>query len=240
MATKTKKASAKTPTAESAPAATTLSKIPATWPGAFGIYKYSKQAVMLNILPLLALFFGSYFVGFVVGLVFQVIPRIGYSLSQLASQIVAIFFSIAIYRVLLHSIRGKTSDPIEALKESPEYFVKMVLAYLLCALIIFASLLALIVPFFFIAPRLVNVGYFILDKNMDVMDALKASWNTTDKNVGKVYGIIGVYIVFSLLFITIIGIPFALYFFVMYAASTTVYYEYTSKQNPNPLEAKTA
>ena len=73
---------------------------------------------------------------------------------------------------------------------------------------------------------------------MDVMDALKASWNTTEGNVGKVYGIVGVYIVFSLLFITIIGIPFALYFFVMYAASTTVYYEYTSRLKPNPLADK--
>ena len=116
----------------------------------------------------------------------------------------------------------------------------MVLAYLLCGAILVASFIALIVPFFFIAPRLVNVGYFILDKNMGVMDALKASWNTTDKNVGKVYGIVGAYIAYSLLFITIIGIPFAIYFIVMYSASTTVYYEYTSKQNPNPLEPKAA
>ena len=239
MATKAK-APAKTPKTKQAPVADALPLIPEAWPGAFGIYKYSKKAVMLNILPLVALFFGSYIVSFFIGIIFEIIPRVGYSLGQLASQIVAIFFSIAIYKVLLHSIRGKTADPIETLKASPEYFVKMVLAYLLCGAILVASFIALIVPFFFIAPRLVNVGYFILDKNMGVMDALKASWNTTDKNVGKVYGIVGAYIAYSLLYITIIGIPFAIYFIVMYSASTTVYYEYTSKQNPNPLEPKAA
>ena len=223
------------PGSKAATPAAEIPYVPATWPGAFGVYKHSKKSVMLNLLPLLAIFFASYLASFAIGIIFNIIPRIGYSLGQIVSEVVAIFFTIAIYKTLLSSVKGKTVDPVETVKLSPPYFVKVFLASLLVGLIAVASFIAFIIPFFFIAPRLINVTYYIVDKDFGVMDALKASWNSTDKNVGKVYGIIGAYIAYSLLFITIIGIPFAIYFLVMYSAAPTIFYEYTSERTPNPL-----
>ena len=201
-----------------------------TWPGAFGIYKYSKQAIKLNILPLIILY--------VVYLGISMIPNIftGFGpqnnvavsiFTNIFSTVVSIFYSIALVLILLDSIRGVKSDWIDAIKRSAPYLVKYFLASILVGLIVFGSLLALIIPFFFIAPRMANVFYHLIDKNMGVIDSINASWNSTSGNVGKVYGIIGVYLLIALLFITILGIPFAIWFGIMYIASSAVYYEYT-------------
>ena len=200
-----------------------------TWPGAFGIYKYSKQAVMLNIGPLLILTLISIVASYST-YIFELIPGItGTFIGNVVSAVVSIFVGIAMIVVLIDSVRGKKSDAIEALKNSPQYFIKYFFASVLAGLIIIASLLAFIVPFFFIAPRMANVFYHLIDKDMSAPDAIKASWNSTEKNVGKVYGILGVYILIALLAITIIGIPFAIWFGIMYYAASTIYYEHTNK-----------
>lgn len=200
-----------------------------TWPGAFGIYKYSKQAVKLNIGSLIILTLISIIASYST-YIFELIPgATGTMIGNLVSTVASIFVGIALVTVLLDSIRGKKSDAIEALKNSTKYFVKYFLASVLVVVIILASLLALIVPFFFIAPRMANVFYFLIDKDMAVTDAVQASWDSTQSNVGKVYGILGVYILIALLAITIVGIPFAIWFGIMYYAASAVYYEYTKK-----------
>jgi len=81
------------------------------------------------------------------------------------------------------------------------------------------SLVALIVPFFFVMPRLSLAQYFFFDQNMGPLEAIKASWNATSGHVGKVWGIMGMCIVYSLLIFTIIGIPIALYLLFMYSSA---------------------
>lgn len=107
-------------------------------------------------------------------------------------------------------------------------------------LIIVASAALFIIPVFFIAPRLVLAQYFIVDKNMGPVESIRASWNATKGNVGKVYGIFGATLVMSLLMLTIIGIPFALYFLLMYSAAYPLLYVWAMRRTevvaPAPAE----
>lgn len=207
-----------------------------TWPGAFGIYKFSKQAIKLNInsfIILLVIYLG------VAGVTnsFGLIPDYGSSIGDLISIILNVFISVSAVIVLLDSIRGKKSDWLVALKKSTQYFINYFLASILVSVIIIASVFALVIPFFFIAPRMVNVFYHLIDKDMGIIDSIKASWESTSNNVGKVYGIFGVGLLIVLLAFTIVGIPFAIWFGIMYYAASAIYYEYTTKPAPATIKA---
>lgn len=78
--------------------------------------------------------------------------------------------------------------------------------------------------------------YFLIEGKLGIVDSLSASWNATKGNVGKVWGIFGVSLLFGLLFLTFIGIPFAIYFIVMYQAAFAVLYMYL-KQSPTSTTA---
>jgi hypothetical protein len=58
------------------------------------------------------------------------------------------------------------------------------------------------------------------------MDAYKASWAETKGYAINIWGIIAVNILFALLIVTIIGIPFSIYFLIMYSAAFAVFYLY--------------
>ena len=89
-----------------------------------------------------------------------------------------------------------------------------------------ASILLFLIPAFFVIPRLLFAPYLVIDKNMGGVDAVQASWNMSKGHIGKVYGIIGLTLAITLLSITIIGIPFAIYFTVMYSAAFAVLYNF--------------
>lgn len=105
-------------------------------------------------------------------------------------------------------------------------FGRMLATLFLSGLLAVVSFLALIVPFFFVYPRLVLAPYFLLDKNMGPIEAIKASWAQTKGHLSKLYGIYGAALLMGLLAITIIGIPFAIYFTIMYSAASAVLYRY--------------
>ena len=60
----------------------------------------------------------------------------------------------------------------------------------------------------------------MLDQDLGVVEAFKASWHQSKDHVAKVYGIIGAEIVMAILCFVIIGI----YFLLMYAAANAVLY----------------
>ncbi len=113
----------------------------------------------------------------------------------------------------------------------------MFLLGIVSGLVLVASFIALIIPFFIVAPRIALSPYFLIDKNMGPIEALKASWAITQGHAGKVWGIIGANIAFALLILTLIGIPVAIYLLFMYSAALAVLYEFLNKQ-PKPKAAK--
>jgi hypothetical protein len=147
-----------------------------------------------------------------------------YLVVNILSLLITVGISATLSLMIIRSAAAKILKLSDAVEESMQYFASYILAYLLRNIILFASILLLIVPFFFVFPRLLLVEYYIFDQKMDPIDAIKASWNDSKGHVSKVYGIIGVSILMALLIFTIIGIPVALYLLVMYSAAPAVLY----------------
>jgi hypothetical protein len=152
--------------------------------------------------------------------------------GQTLSTLINALFMVASTFLYVAGVRRKKLEVGDVLKQSLPLWLKMIVLDLLVAVAAVLSFIAFIVPFFIVMPRLALVNYYLVDKNKGVVEAFKASWAATQGNVGKVYGIVGATIAMALLVITIIGIPFAIYFLVMYSAVLGVLYEYLEKSTP--------
>lgn len=222
----------------------TLPNVPkGAWPGAFGLYKYSKAAIGFNVWTIVWLIVLQFAFGALISTLFgpenpqKPEPE---PVANLLSWLVGAVFGVATIATVFAGIaRQKFSlgDAFGAVTLG--LFGKYLLLSIVQAVILTLSLLLLIVPFFFVAPRLALAMYFLVDKNTGPLEAISLSWNATKGHVGKVYGIVGVFILFGLLCLTIIGIPFAVYFMVAYSAAIPLLYRFAEKETPaEPLEAE--
>lgn len=210
------------------PAGSPAQTVPSTWPGAFGIYKYSRSAILRNVWLLVMIWVVYFALSFALGLV----HRLG-MLAWLVSVILGALVTAMVAQIVLAGVRGQQVTYEQAFSgDLPMLTLKMLGLQILVSFAAFVSLLALIVPFFFVYPRLSLATYFLVDKNMGVLDAFTASWRATQGNVGKVWGIIGASFLMGLLMLTLIGIPVAIYLLVMYSAANAVLYVYLSSHQP--------
>lgn len=214
--------------AEATESTASFPTVPKEWPGAWGAYKHSKQAVKPVLWKVVGLYVGIMVVSIVFSTLFSETKAAFW--SQLVAQVVAYVVSAMILILFLAGVKGKSPSIEDTLNKSLPFLVRFFLLSILTGLILVGSLLLFIVPFFFVLPRVVLAPYFLFDQNLGIIESLKASWNQTKGNAGKVWGTIGAEIAMSLLFITIIGIPFAIYFLVMYSAVQAVLYSYIAKQ----------
>jgi hypothetical protein len=210
----------------------TLATVPDTWPGAVKLFAYSKRVVLVNTWIILGLYFSVIVVS---GLLMSLFDhdssrRAG---AQVLVQLITLIFDIGIVVAILQGLRDKKITYWASLSEALPLYLNMVLLTILEFVIAVVSLALLVVPFFFVVPRLTLARYFLVDQKLNAIDALKASWRATEGHVGKVYGIIGLSIAMALLMFTIIGIPVALYLLFMYSASLAVLYAYVLEHAPD-------
>lgn len=199
-----------------------VSGAPSTWPGAFGAYKYSKAAVMQNIGTLIIIYI---IVAIIDGIAQSVLKNTGGLISFLINGLAMASYVL----VFLAGIRGQKLSIGDAISKALPYWLKMLGLLIVVGLSLVISFLLLVIPFFFVLPRLSLAYYFLVDKNMGIMEAYKASWEATKGHSGKVWGIIGATFLMVLLMITIIGIPFSIYFLIMYSGAYAVFYEFLNK-----------
>jgi uncharacterized membrane protein len=105
------------------------------------------------------------------------------------------------------------------------YVDGFILTVLVSALLIL-SIVALVVPFFFVAPRLLLAFYYLIDRELGPIDSVKQSWNDSKGHTMEIYGVVLLSIGFAILSIIIIGI----YFSFMYQAATALLYLYVAKK----------
>ncbi len=198
----------------------TLPNVPGAWPGGFGLYKYSKQAMQVNLWTLV--FVGLLSIG--VSILANVLlkQRVG----DLLSFVIGALETAVITIIFLKSVAGQKVSVENSIKEAFPFWLRMFLLRLLVTAVLIISVLAFVIPFFFVFPRLLLADYFLIDKKMEPIEAFKASWHATKGNSGKVWGIIGANFAMGLLIFTIIGIPFAIYFLIMYSAAIALLYSY--------------
>jgi uncharacterized membrane protein len=193
------------------------------WPGAFGVYKTSKAAVMVNIWPILYVLLASMLLSIAVGAFFTETQ------TTIITFIPASLLSAALTILYIQGARGKKMEFEASVRAAWPLLATFIVVNLLSGLAILAGILLLIVPGLVLLARLSLAPYFAVDKKLGAVDSLKASMQATKGNAGKVWGIIGATFAMALLIVTIIGIPFAIYFLFMYQAATVILYEHLRK-----------
>ena len=192
------------------------------WPGAFGIFKRASAVVKVNVWTVLTFN--------LLTLVFSGLDRDRkYPVLTLVGYLISIWAQLALISLYLAGAKQETQDFSAAaavgLKRYVDGFITSVVSGVLIAL----SILALVVPFFFVVPRLVMALYYVVDKDMGPMDAIQASWHDSKGFSGKVWGVIGVVFLFALLCVVLVGI----YFLFMYQAAMTLLYLYIQRKRAN-------
>jgi hypothetical protein len=212
---------------------TTPDGILAQWPGAFKLYKPSKAAVMLNLAPILYI----YAITLALNIVYTFATRnLKLTLPALALriiyEIVVIILSAGIVYATIAGIRGKKVTLSDILNTVFKKALNIVAVSILMVIILLVSFVLLIIPVFFTMPRVVLALYFVLDQDLDPIEAIKASWECTKASEGKFYGILGVCLLIALPIITIIGILATIYFGLMYSAAFALFYAYLLNHKP--------
>lgn len=211
-----------------------LERVPKQWPGAFGSYKYSRQTVMFNIGTFAILIVASFVVGVLISLIFPTSGNMSLNnyfsasntINTILSFIVNTFFTIAVITVFLAAVNQVKVEPMDAVKKSWPKLINYIALSILLSIILGLSLLALVIPFFIVFPRLFLAPYYVIDKNLGITEAISKSWKNTSGHSLKVWGLVGAAIVMILPIFTIIGIPFSIYFLVMFSAAPVILYKY--------------
>ena len=196
--------------------------MPDTWPGAFGIYNLSKRIVFINLSTILTLVI----ISFIASIISSYMKS--FMIVRLVMSIVSLLVYVAMIRVLLDSANSKKVDISEAIKYALNFgrAGNLFLLFIIITFATFFSLLLFVVPFFIITPRIILAPYLLFRDNLNALDAIQASWDMTKGHAGKVWGIIGVTILFLLLTIVLVGI----YLLIVYMAAFVILIEFLSKQ----------
>src|SRR6266542_160258 len=103
--------------------------------------------------------------------------------------------------LILLQIKGAQNEtPLAwdaAFKQGLHFFWRYLGLALLTTIVLIISLALLIVPFFFVLPRLFLAPFFLIDKNMGVVDSMKASWKTYGERKGT-WGVMGVFVLIGI------------------------------------------
>lgn len=204
------------------------------WPGAFGAFKPSREAVLKSLSTLIWLAVLDVVVNIALSIILKIVfgNAGGGTLYDIGSLFISALFIIAQVYVFLNGVRGKRVELDQLYKAVSPFWMRMVMLDLLIVVTIIGGLILLIIPGIYFGLRLSLAPYFLVDKNMDVMEAYKASWDATKGNFRKILAIIGVYLLMILPVITIIGVLATIYFTFMYAAVYALLYEYIKDKNP--------
>lgn len=211
----------------------TTSTIPAEWPGAFGIYKTSRDAIRFNLGTVLLLTLLVSVASIALSILLEKFfgQRFADTFGQLISYALSIYFTVALTYAYLSSARHKKIDLKATFAVVPPLFWRMFLLNLLVMLAVIGGLILLIVPGIIIALRLSLSSYYLVDQNLSVMEAYKASWHATKGHLGKLWGIIGVGVLMILPVFTIIGIVATIYLMFMYSAASALLYLHLVKKS---------
>ncbi len=209
------------------PATKPVETVPKVWPGGFGSYKHSKAVMMVSL--------GTFISLFVLSIVVSLVPMpvdqntAMYYVVSIVSSIVGVWFQAAFTVALIAGVKKHSITLNESLQSGASIFGIFFLQSLLLGVIAVASILCLIIPAFFILPRLVLAQYYLVDAKMGIVESIKASWEATRGHEGKIWGVIGVAFLMTMLLITIIGMPFSIYLLFMYSAVFAVLYFWVAK-----------
>ena len=198
-------------------------KVPAEWPGASKLFKYAKSATLTNWVLYLI-------VSVVGGILSSVITNdrdasisilVG---ANLVALLVSTFVAACTTNIELKNVLHEKTDFNRVLSAAANRYLGFLGMTIMLYVLLTLCALAFLVPLFIVGPRVSLAQYFYFDQNLSPMEAIKASWEATSGNVGKVWGIIGMCLLYALIAVTIIGIPVAIYLLFMFSSAPALLY----------------
>lgn len=113
---------------------------------------------------------------------------------------VAIEFFFATMMVSLHvkSTAGKKPSVSDLFEDGKKYFFRLLGLVILMGLLIAGGLVLFIVPGIIAIGRVALAPFYLIDKNVSIMEALKMSNEKAKGNMGPVYSAIGVTILIAI------------------------------------------
>ncbi|MDB5164413.1 MAG: hypothetical protein JWL89_39, partial [Candidatus Saccharibacteria bacterium] len=154
-------------------------QVPESWPGAFGIYKFSKEVVKPNLGALIAVYVLLIALSIAVEILFKHDGTVYALIYNIVSALLSAFFTGATVCLWLAGVKGQKMSFSEAAKSAMAHLLNLFVLAILTYLALGLSLILLIIPFFFVLPRISLAAYYLIDKNLGPVDALKASWDET-------------------------------------------------------------
>jgi len=146
--------------------------------------------------------------------------------------ICALIAEPALTKTQLISTKDQKISFKAALKSGLPFVWRLLGLQILTALICLVSLLLLIIPFFFVYPRILLAPYYLVDRNLSIMQALKTS-AAEYKKVKGVWGLIGVQFLFGI-------VPFANFILaILYYCAPAVRYQQISAAAAGKTDATT-
>ncbi len=213
------------------------------WPGVFESYKLVKPYIQ----PAIWNFVSVVGIGIILSLVSEIIFGAIFKntitttiLDDLTAIVIGAYMQAVILCMYFEYFKGKELNLSNALRMGYEKLLKMTGLIIIMYVVLLASLVLLIIPFFFVLPRVYLAPYFLIYGDCNINEAIAASWHSTKGNMKKVYGIFGLDFLIALLFLTIIGIPFAIYFGLINSGSFALLTIYLSQKKVKKLKAAKA
>jgi hypothetical protein len=147
--------------------------------------------------------------------------------------------------VVILQLRGARNEaPIgwqEAFKQGLNYFWRFLGLALLSAVILAGATLLFIIPVFFVLPRIFLAMYYLIDRNMGIVESLKMS--SADYKAHKgIWGVIGVFFLIGLVnIIPLVGWLVSNVLSFLYSPAVAIRYEQikrisTGKSPRTPIE----
>lgn len=114
------------------------------------------------------------------------------NLFYFAGVVAAIMAEPGLFLTTFASLKNKSVEPKPTFKAGLKFFWRYIGLAIMLGLIFGLSFLLLIVPFFFMLPRYILAPYYMVDRNLGVFAALRASAEGSKNRKGPIWGLIGV------------------------------------------------
>lgn len=192
------------------------------WPGTFESYRLVKDFVKVNIWHFVSVIGIWIIISWVIAILLNSVVK-----NVIASDLIDEIFSLAIGAFIqscfifmyFNSLKDKHFELKDVMDYGFRTLPKMFVLIFVMDILLIVSFILLVIPFLIILPRVYLAPYFLVQDNLSASEALGFSWNLTKGHSKEVYGIIGLDLLIALLFLTIIGIPFAIYFLIINSGS---------------------
>jgi uncharacterized membrane protein len=147
--------------------------------------------------------------------------------------------SYGIDYVNLKLVRGEKFDIADVFLGFRENYLNVVLSGILVAAIVIAGFILLIIPGIIFACKLAFVPYLVIDKKLDAVEAVKASWEMTDGHAMTIFlmALLAIPIAILGLIALVVGIiPAAIW---INAASASMYHSVDLEKFPQEISTNT-